>query len=63
MMISVVDSISSIAMDTPIAMIFLFDWSTSSDVVESVTEPVIVLMDMEDESVAAKSGTKNHGRI
>ena len=56
MMMSVVDSISSIAMDTLITMIFLFDWS--ADVTESVTELVIVLMDMEDKFVAAISGIK-----
>ena len=50
---SIVDSISSIAMDTPIATIFMFDWTT--DVIESVTELIIVLRDLGDEVVAVKS--------
>ena len=50
---SIVDSISSIAMDTPIGMILMFDWTI--DVTESVVELVIVLIDMEDEFVAVKS--------
>jgi hypothetical protein len=55
-MMSIVDSISSIAMDTPIATIFMFDWTT--DVIESVIEVVVVLRDMEEEFVVAKSDIK-----
>ena len=50
---SIVDSISSITMDTPIAMIFIFDWTT--DVIESIMEVVIVLRDVGEEFVVAKS--------
>ena len=53
---SIVDSISSIAMDTPIAMIFMFDWTT--DVVKSVIEVIIVLRDVGDEFVIVKSYKK-----
>ena len=47
---SIVDSINSIAMDTPIALIFTF-----TDAIEPVAELVIVLIDMEDEFIAAES--------
>ena len=43
---SIVDSISGIAIDTPIATIF--DWTT--DVIEYLAELVIVLIDMEGDS-------------
>ena len=52
-MMSIVDSISSITIDTPIAMIFIFDWTT--DVIESVIEVVVVLRDVGEEFVVAKS--------
>jgi hypothetical protein len=41
-------------METPIATIFMFDWTT-----EYVTELVSVLIDMEDEFVAATSDVKS----
>ena len=50
---SIVDSISSITMDAPIATMFTFDWTT--DVIVSVVELVIVFRDVGDEFVAAKS--------
>jgi hypothetical protein len=50
-MMSIVDSISSITMETPIAMIFMLDWTTG--VVESVKEMEIMLRDMEEEFVVA----------
>ena len=40
-------------MDTPIATMFTFDWTT--DVIESVIEVVIVLRDVGEEFVVAKS--------
>jgi hypothetical protein len=55
-MMSVVDSIISIAMESPIAMVFMFDWT--ADVIEFVIEVVIVLVDMEEEFVAAESDIK-----
>ena len=50
---SIVDSISSNPMDTPIATIFMFDWTTN--VMESVTELIIVLRDMEEDFVVVIS--------
>ncbi len=50
-------------MDTPIATILIFDWTTESDVIELAAELVIVLGDMEDEFVVAKSDLKNYGKI
>ena len=55
-MMSIVDSISSIAMDTPIATIFMFDWT--ADVIESVAELVIVLRDVEEGFAVAKCDIK-----
>ena len=43
-------------MDTPIAAIIIFDWTT--DVIESVTELVVVLGDMEEDFVVAISKIK-----
>ena len=61
-MMSIVDSINSIAMDAPIAMILMFDWTT--DVIESVIEVVIVLKEVGDEFVTAKSDNIiSHSRI
>ena len=57
---SIVDSISSIAIDTPapIAMIFVLNWTTVGDVVESFVEVVIfVLGDVGEEFAVSKSGT------
>ena len=51
-MMSIVDSISSITMDTPIATIFTFDWTT--DIIVSVVELVIVLREVGDKFVAAE---------
>ena len=53
---SIVDSISGIAMDTPIATIFMFDWTTDS--IESVRGLAIVLRDVEEEFVLAISNIK-----
>jgi hypothetical protein len=44
-------------MDTPIATIFIFDWT--SDVVESVVAVVIVLRDVEEEFVVTRSAIKS----
>jgi hypothetical protein len=55
-MMSVVASISSIAMEIPIATIFMFDWT--ADVIESVAEVIIVLRDVEEEFIVAKSDKK-----
>ena len=51
----IVDSISSITMDTPIAMILMFDWTTESDVIECVMEVMFVLRNVGEEFVVAKS--------
>ncbi|MCG8625348.1 MAG: hypothetical protein MJE68_25535 [Proteobacteria bacterium] len=57
-MMDIVDSISSITMDTPapIAMIFVSDWTTVGEVVQSVMEVVIVLRDVGEEFAVSKSG-------
>jgi hypothetical protein len=43
-------------METPIATISMFDWTT--DVIESVAEVIIVLRDVEEEFVVANSDKK-----
>jgi tRNA splicing endonuclease len=43
-------------MDTPIAMILMFDWT--ADFIESVREVVVVLRDVEDRFFVVKSGIK-----
>ena len=43
-------------MDTPIATIFMFDWT--ADVIESVAELVIVLRDVEEGFAVAKCDIK-----
>ena len=53
---SIVDSINSIAIDTPIAMTFPFDWTT--DVIECSAELVIALKDIEVEFIVGKSDIK-----
>ena len=58
---SIIDSISSIEIDTPIATMFPFDWTTN--VVESSAELVIALSDIEVEFVTGKSAIKNHDKM
>ena len=58
---SIVDSINSIVIDTPIATMFPFDWTT--DVIESSAELVITLKDIEVEFAVGKSDIKNHDKM
>jgi hypothetical protein len=53
-MMSTVDSISSVVMDTPIALIFMF-----ADVIEFAAELEIVLGDIGDDFIAAESDIKS----
>jgi hypothetical protein len=58
-MMSAVDSMSSIAMDTPIATIFVFKLDWTADVIVSGADLVIVLRDVEEElMLVAKSDKK-----